>query len=146
MGSAMKTIYTAHAVTVAGREGRAETDDKQLSVQLSKPGSGKPGTNPEQLFAAGYGACFGGAVEAVAKKQQVTIDKITVRADVSLNQDESQGYFIAVVLDVALEGPDAATAKKIVEAAHQLCPYSKATRGNVDVRLKVNDKPLAAAA
>lgn len=142
----MKTLYTAHATTVGGRQGHSETDDKQLSLNLSSPGSGKPGTNPEQLFACGYSACFGSAIEAVAKKQQVSVSEIKVHADISLNQDEATGYSISAVLNVSLAGVDAATAQTLVEAAHQICPYSKATRGNIEVTLKVNDQPLKAAA
>ncbi len=142
----MKTLYTARAETVAGREGHAETDDKQLSVNLSKPGSGKPGVNPEQLFAVGYGACFGSAVEAVARKQQVTVSEVKVQTEVSLNQDDESGYFISAVLNVTLPGVDDAVAREIVTAAHQMCPYSKATRGNIEVTLNVNNTPLAKAA
>ena len=142
----MKTLYTAHATTIAGREGRSETDDKQLSLNLSRPGSGKLGTNPEQLFACGYSACFGSAIEAVAKIQKVAVSEIKVQADVTLNQDDNNGYFIGATLNVSLAGVDDATAKKIVEAAHQMCPYSKATRGNIEVKLQVNNQSLASAA
>lgn len=142
----MKTLYTAHATTVAGREGHSETDDKQLSVTLSKPGSGKAGTNPEQLFAAGYSACFGSAIDAVAKKQQVKVGEIMVQADVDLNQAESSGYSIRVTLNVTLAGVERMTAQRLVEAAHRVCPYSKATRNNIEVTLKVNNEPLAQAA
>lgn len=142
----MTTIYTAKATTIAGREGYSETDDKQLAVNLSKPGSGKPGTNPEQLFAIGYSACFGGAVDAVAKSQKVELSEVKIEATVNLDKDEKTGFSISVELNASLTGTDAATAAKIVEAAHQMCPYSKATRGNIDVKLKVNNQPLAKAA
>lgn len=142
----MKTLYTAHATTIAGREGHSQTDDNQLNVTLSKPGSGKPGTNPEQLFAAGYSACFGSAIDAVAKSQKVVVSEIKVQADVNLNQDDKGGYFISATLNVSLTGVDNATAQKLVETAHQVCPYSKATRGNIDVALKVDNQPLAKAA
>ena len=142
----MKTLYTAHATTIAGREGHSETDDKQISVNLSKPGGGKPGTNPEQLFACGYSACFGSAIDAVAKKQQVAVSEIKVQADVNLNVDDEGGYFISATLNVTLAGVDQATAEQIVEKAHHVCPYSKATRGNIEVTLKVNNEPLATAA
>lgn len=142
----MKTLYTAHATTIAGREGRSETDDKQLAVTLSRPDSGKPGTNPEQLFAAGYSACFGSAVEAIAKKKEISVTKIKVQADVGLNQDDEGGYFINVTLNVTLAGVDSSVAKELVEAAHQVCPYSKATRGNIEVVLQVNSESLAQAA
>ncbi len=133
----MKTLYTAHATTVAGREGHSKTDDGTLDLQLSPPGSGKPGTNPEQLFAVGYGACFGGAVGLVAKKQGVTPSEVKVSASVDLRQADD-GFSIAVELDVALAGIDDETAASIVKTAHTVCPYSKATRGNIDVTLKVN--------
>jgi Ohr subfamily peroxiredoxin len=142
----MKTLFTAKATTIAGRNGHTETEDKSISLDLAMPGSGKKGANPEQLFAMGYSACFGSAIDAVAKKQQVKVDEIKVQADVSLNTDDSGGYFIGAVLNVSLKGVDAATAKKLVEAAHQICPYSKATRGNIEVQLKVNNEPLKQAA
>lgn len=142
----MKNLYTAHATTIGGRNGHSETNDKQLVLNLSTPGGNKPGTNPEQLFAAGYSACFGSAIEAVAKMQKTIVSEIKVEAEVSLNQDDKGGYFIAAVLNVTLAGVDDATAHKLVESAHQICPYSKATRGNIDVKLKVNDQPLAQAA
>ena len=142
----MKTLYTAHATTIAGRDGQSTTDDGRLSVKLSRPGSSLPGTNPEQLFAAAYSACFGGAVEAVAKKQNIATTEIKVQADVTLNQDDSNGYFIGATLNVSLAGVDNATAQKIVADAHQMCPYSKATRGNIEVILKVNNEPVAQAA
>ena len=103
-------------------------------------------TRSEQLFAAGYSGCFGSAVAAVAKKQNIAIQEIKITADVSLNQDDNNGYFLAVTLNANLAGIDTAQALQLVEAAHQVCPYSKATRGNIDVTLKVNDKPLAQAA
>lgn len=142
----MKTLYTAHVTTVAGRAGHSETDDKQLSVTLSKPSGDKPGTNPEQLFAMGYSACFGSAIEAIAKKQQANIGEVKVQADVSLNQDEDNGFFISVALNVSVGGVERPVAQKLVEAAHQVCPYSKATRGNINVILKVNNTPLSEAA
>lgn len=142
----MKTLYTAKATSTAGREGHSETDDKKLSLNLSKPGGNGNGTNPEQLFACGYSACFGSAVEAVAKKQGNAISEVKVQAEVNLNQDDEGGYFLSVVLNVSLAGVDDATAMEIVEKAHYVCPYSKATRGNIDVTLAVNDRPVQSAA
>lgn len=132
----MKTLYTAHAKAIGGREGYAETDDKKISVDFAAPGSGKPGTNPEQLFACGYGACFGGAIAHVARQQKLEIGTPEVEAEVSLNQGDD-GFFISVVLNVSIPGLDKAEAEKLVQTAHTVCPYSKATRGNVDVVLKV---------
>lgn len=134
----MKTLYTAHATTIAGREGYSETDDKQISVKMSKAGSGQPGTNPEQLFACGYSACFGSAIEAAAKQQETQPSEIKVQADINLNQDDDHSYFLSVTLNVTLAGVDDATAQKLVAAAHNICPYSKATRGNIEVTLIAN--------
>lgn len=141
----MKTLYTARATTTAGREGQSQTDDGQLIVKLSRPGSNQPGTNPEQLFAAGYSACFGGAVEAVAKRENISIGQVTVQAEVTLNQDDN-GFFIGASLNVNIANVDNATAQQIVAGAHEMCPYSKATRGNIEVTLKVDNQPLAQAA
>ncbi len=139
----MTVLYTAHAKSIAGRDGHVETDDKNISVDLIRPGSrDKPGTNPEQLFACGYSACFGGAVKAVAAKQNIT-GEVTVHADVTLNQDET-GFFIGATLKVDIADTDPDTAETIVQAAHQMCPYSKATRGNIVVNLIANGKPLSA--
>jgi osmotically inducible protein OsmC len=140
-----KTLYTAHATAIGGRAGKAETDDKKISVQLSRPGSGEPGTNPEQLFASGYSACFGSAVEFVAKQQKLDVGQVKVQADVILFQGED-GFSLGVVLDVTLPGIDQPTAQKIVTAAHQVCPYSKAIRNNIVVTLKANGQELAKAA
>lgn len=133
----MKTLYTARAKAVGGREGHAETYDKKVSVDFAAPGSGKPGTNPEQLFACGYAACFGSAIAHVARQQKLEIGTPEVEAEVSLNQGDD-GFSISVVLNVTIANLDKATAEKLVQTAHTVCPYSKATRGNVDVVLKVN--------
>jgi len=95
----MKTLYTAKALSIAGREGHVETDDKRLSFDLSKPGGEGAGTNPEQLFACGYSACFGSAVASVARAEKVHISDVKVWAEVNLNQDEDGGYFLAVELN-----------------------------------------------
>lgn len=142
----MKTLYTAHATTVAGRDGHSRTDDGKLDLKLGRPGSSDEGTNPEQLFAAGYSACFGSAIDAVAKKEKASVSRVEVSADVNLNQDDSNGYFLSVTLDAKLEGVDDATANAIVAKAHHVCPYSKATRGNIEVTLKVSGSPLKQAA
>ncbi len=138
----MKTLYTAHATITGGRDGRAVTDDNKIDVKLVPPGSGKDGTNPEQLFAVGYGACFGGAVAAVSKSQDVS-GKVTVKSDVNLNKDDTGGFFISVVLDVNIEGlDDEEKLEEIVLSAHHMCPYSKATRGNIEVKLRANGKEI----
>lgn len=141
----MKTLYTARATAIGGREGHAETDDKKVSVDFATPGTGKPGTNPEQLFACGYAACFGGALAHVARMQKLDIGTPEIKSEVSLNQDDG-GFFIAATLDISLPALDHAGAQKLVETAHTVCPYSKATRGNIQVTLKVNGSPLAKAA
>jgi osmotically inducible protein OsmC len=140
----MKNLYTAHVTSVGGRGGHVESDDKRISFDLT-PFDSKSGTNPEQLFAAGYSACFGSALDAVAKSEKVEVSKITVKADVALNQEGSD-YSLSATLNVTLPGVDREIAEKLVAKAHQVCPYSKATRGNIEVTLKVNDTPLAKAA
>lgn len=142
----MKNLYTAHATSVGGRSGHVETDDKRLSFDLA-PSNSKTGTNPEQLFACGYAACFGSALDAVAKAKKIELGKqVTVNIDVNLNQDDKGGYFLAATINVSLPDIDNAQAKQLVSEAHHVCPYSKATRGNIDVQLKVNDQSLAKAA
>lgn len=136
-----KTLYTAHAKAVGGREGHAETDDKKISVDFAAPGSGKPGTNPEQLFACGYGACFGGALAYAARQQKLDIGTPEVEVDVSLNQGDD-GFSISAVLTVSLPALDKVAAEKLVQLAHTICPYSKATRGNIEVTLKVKEQEL----
>lgn len=128
-----KVLYTAHAHTTGGRDGQSKTDDGRLDVTLSSPGTSGTGTNPEQLFAAGYSACFIGAIKAVAgmKKIDVPAD-LSIDASVDLGKIPA-GYGIAVRLDISLPGMDRAAAQDLVDAAHQVCPYSNATRGNIDV-------------
>ena len=142
----MKTLYTAHATTIAGRAGHTATDDKKIDLDLSAPGSDGAGSNPEQLFACGYSACFGSAVDAAAKKEKIDLKEIAIHADVSLHQDEEKGFFISVSLNAQLDGVDDATARQLVEKAHQICPYSKATHGNIDVQLQVNNQNISAKA
>ncbi|WP_417460477.1 organic hydroperoxide resistance protein [Kordiimonas sp.] len=136
-----KTLYTAHATATGGREGTAKTDDGVLDLRLSTPkglgGAGGDGTNPEQLFAAGYAACFIGAMKAVGGKTG-----IKVPADVSIASSVGigpipNGFGIEVELNISLPGLDSETAEKLVAAAHQVCPYSNATRGNVEVTLNI---------
>ena len=134
-----KVLYTAQAHTIGGREGAGKTSDGALDVKLSSPGSGKPGTNPEQMFAVGYSACFIGAMRAVAPKVNVKVpDDVAIDASVSLGPiDGGAAYGIAVKLAISLPGLDEAQKKSLVEAAHLVCPYSNATRGNIDVDLTI---------
>ncbi|NVJ97242.1 MAG: organic hydroperoxide resistance protein [Alphaproteobacteria bacterium] len=134
-----KTLYTAHATATGGRAGTAKSDDGRLDVSLSTPkglgGDDGAGTNPEQLFAAGYAACFIGAMKAVAGKQGISLP-----ADVSINSSVGigpipGGFGIEATLEVNLPGMDRDAAEALIAAAHQVCPYSNATRGNIEVTL-----------
>ncbi|RZI98720.1 MAG: organic hydroperoxide resistance protein [Rubrivivax sp.] len=137
MASLEKVLYTAKAHTTGGRDGASKTDDGRLDVKLSSPGTSGTGTNPEQLFAAGYSACFIGAMKAVAGMQKITLpDGLAVDAEVDLGK-LGQAYGIAARLNVALPGMDRAAAQALVDAAHQVCPYSNATRGNIDVAINL---------
>ncbi len=139
----MSIIYTAHATATGGRDGRAETDTKSLSVPLIRPGASGEGTNPEELFACGYGACFGGALAHIAKQKGIELPgPATIKIDVNLHKDDA-GFNISAALDVQLEGLDEAVATDLVKATHDFCPYSKATRGNIEVTLKLNGKAIA---
>lgn len=136
----MKTLYTAKATTMGGREGYTVTDDKKIDLALSPPGSQGAGTNPEQLFACAYSACFGGAVAAVSKSQGVS-GKATVMAEVNLIKDDKEGFFLSALLDTNIEGlDDDEKLEEIILSAHHMCPYSKATRGNIEVKLKANGR------
>jgi Ohr subfamily peroxiredoxin len=134
-----KVLYIAEAHTTGGRDGAGKTSDGALDVTLSSPGSGKPGTNPEQLFAIGYSACFIGAMRAVAPKLNIKVpDGVAIDARVSLGKTAGGDAFaIAVKLSISLPGLDDAQKKQLVDAAHQVCPYSNATRGNIDVELAI---------
>ena len=140
----MAVLATETASATAGREGKATSPDGKINVQLSPPGSNGPGTNPEQLFAAGYSACFGGAIGAAASLAKVPLKMadIKVTATVRLHKDDS-GFFIDATLDAELQGVDQQQAEALVAKAHTICPYSKATRGNIEVKLLANGKPVA---
>ncbi len=145
----MTIIYTAHATTKGGRNGHSETDDGTLKLDLASPGGpkSKPGvtTNPEQLFACGYSACFGGALEFLGKQQGIDASQSSVAADVNLHKGDD-GFSLSVTLHVTLPGVPQDAANKLVQATHAFCPYSKATRGNIKVDFTVNKQALAAAA
>ncbi len=136
-----KILYTAHATSTGGRAGTSKSDDGALDVRLTTPkglgGDGAPGTNPEQMFAAGYSACFIGAMKAVAGKQKIKLpDDTAIDSSVAIGPIP-QGFGIQVWLKVNVPGMDKAQVRQIVDAAHQVCPYSNATRGNVEVSLEV---------
>ena len=133
-----KLLYTAHTHVVGGREnGVAKSSDGELDLKLSTPGAGRPGTNPEQLFAAGWSACFEGAIKHVARSQKIALPaEPEIDAEVDLNMADD-GFFLRARLNVALPGLDRDVAEAVVAAAHQACPYSKATRGNIDVAITV---------
>jgi osmotically inducible protein OsmC len=134
-----KVLYTARVHTTGGRDGNSKSDDGKLEVRLTPPAMNGPGTNPEQLFAAGYSACYIGALKAVAGKMKVTLPAdLAVDAEVDLGPiREGNAYGIAARLNISLPGLDRAQAQQLVDAAHQVCPYSNATRGNIDVQLKL---------
>jgi osmotically inducible protein OsmC len=130
-----KIVYTARATVTGGRQGHASTEDGILDLDLTAPketGGPGTGTNPEQLFAVGYGACFQGALGAVAKKEGIDTSKSVVEIAVGFGP-EGNSYAITADITATIPGVDDATAQRLVEAAHQVCPYSKATRGNVPV-------------
>jgi osmotically inducible protein OsmC len=139
----MQVLYTASATATGGRDGRATSDDKVLDVALSTPkqlgGAGGAGTNPEQMFAAGYSACFLSALKLVggALKTPIPADT-TVSAQVGIGPNDKGGFGLAVSLSIVTPGMDQAQAEAAVAKAHEVCPYSNATRGNIDVKLSVN--------
>jgi len=136
-----KVLYTAHATSTGGREGKSVSSDGALNVTLSTPkelgGAGGPGTNPEQLFAAGYSACFIGAMKAVAGKLKIALPAdLSIAAEVGIGPIPA-GFGIQATLNISLPGMERAAAEQLVAAAHQVCPYSNATRGNIDVTLNI---------
>lgn len=142
-----KVIYTAEATVTGGRaDGRGVTSDGMLDVSLRLPqemGGDGSGTNPEQLFAVGFAACFEGALAVVARRERAEVGDVSIDSRVSMLPTEERGFKLAVELDVSLpQVPDAEVAKRIVAGAHAVCPYSNATRGNIDVALTVNGEPV----
>ena len=139
----MNVLYTTQATSTGGREGSSKSADGVLAVTLSTPkelgGAGGPGTNPEQLFAAGYSACFLGALKFVAGKAKIHIPaESTVTAQVGIGpRDDEQGFGIEVELTISVPGMDPSTVKQLVDQAHIVCPYSHATKNNIPVVLKV---------
>jgi Ohr subfamily peroxiredoxin len=138
----MQILYTANATATGGRDGRATSDDEKLNVQLSTPkelgGAGGEGTNPEQMFAAGYSACFIGAMKFVAAAEKITLPAITsVNGLVGIGPNGKGGFGLQVTLNVSIPGMDRSAAEALVHKAHEVCPYSNATRGNIEVTLAV---------
>lgn len=135
----MKTLYTAEATAHGGREGKVESSDQKLQLSLDIPkemgGRGGAGTNPEQLFAAGYSACFHSALKFVAGRQKLDTTDSTVTARVSIGPNDAGGFALAVELAITLPKLEREAAQKLVETAHQVCPYSNATRNNIPVTL-----------
>ena len=138
MSQIEKVLYTGKTHTTSGgRDGESRSSDGRLDIKLSRPGSAGNGTNPEQLFAAGWSACFIGAMGRAAGSQKVTLPTdLSVDAEVDLGTG-GEAFFLQARLNVSLPGMDRDAARKIVDAAHQLCPYSKATRGNIDVEINL---------
>ena len=136
----MQTIYNTSATASAGRNGQVKTDDGLLDVSLAYPkemGGAGNATNPEQLFAAGYAACFSNAVLHVAREAKVKLSEAPVTAEVGIGPNSDGGFALTVSLAVALD-LEQETALNLVRTAHQVCPYSNATRGNIDVQVSVN--------
>ncbi|QNP40774.1 organic hydroperoxide resistance protein [Lysobacter solisilvae (ex Woo and Kim 2020)] len=139
MSKSVETIlYTAHTHVTGGRTGAGKSSDGALDVKLGTPGTNQPGTNPEQLFGVGYSACFIGAIQLAAAARKVRLpEDASVDAEVSLGKTGAGDYQLAVKLNVNLPGLDEDLKRELVEVAHQTCPYSRMTRGNVDVELAV---------
>jgi osmotically inducible protein OsmC len=138
-----RPLYTAEATITGGRaDGHGRSSDGALDVQLRTPtemGGDGGGTNPEQLFAVGFAACFEGALHVAARREHVEVGNVSINSRVSLNPTNDRAYQLAVVLDVTLPGiTEPEQAGRIVQAAHQVCPYSNATRGNIEVKLIAN--------
>jgi len=133
----MKVLYTASVTSTGGRDGRATSDDGLLDVKLAPPkelGGAGGATNPEQLFAAGYTACFIGAMKFVGGRDKIAVPaNVSVTANVSIGPREDEGFGLAVKLNVSLPGLDRAVAEDLVARAHKVCPYSHATKGNISV-------------
>ena len=135
-------VYTASATATGdGRGGHTRSSDGVLDLDLAVPkemgGPGGPHTNPEQLFAAGYAACFHSAIKGVAARQKITLTDTAITVDVGIGPNGNGGFGLSVAIEAELPGLDEAAAKALIEAAHQVCPYSNATRGNVDVNLTI---------
>src|SRR6202166_686598 len=140
-----KSLYTAHAHVIGGRDGHGRTSDGELDVNLRRPkemGGEGGGTNPEELFAVGYAACFESALAVVARRRHLDASDVSIDSSVSLLPTGDGGFRLAVTLDVSLPSIDRDVAAELVRGAHQVCPYSNATRGNIDVDLLLGGQPI----
>ena len=137
----MKPLYTATATAHGGRDGQVDSSDGTISLKLAMPkelgGPGGAATNPEQLFAAGYAACFESALRMVARLQKLPLTDAHIRAEVTIGRTDDNGFGLQVALHGKIAGLDDAAAQQLMHAAHQVCPYSRATRGNIEVALNV---------
>lgn len=137
----MKTFYTAKATAEGGRSGSVKTDDGKIDMNLSVPkdmgGDGGEGTNPEQFFASAYSACYGSALQSIAEIEGVDMGDFSVTASVSIGKTEKGNYQLAVILDSYIPGVDVETGEDLVNKAHEVCPFSRATRDNIDVTLNL---------
>jgi Ohr subfamily peroxiredoxin len=132
-----KVLYTGKTHTTGGRDGASRSSDGRLDVKLSSPGTAGAGTNPEQLFAAGWSACFEGAMGLAAHKRKITLPAdLAIDAEVDLNKNDD-GYFLSARLNVSLPGVDRDVAQALIDEAHQTCPYSKLARDNIDVTINL---------
>jgi lipoyl-dependent peroxiredoxin len=142
----MKVLYTAEVSVSGGREGQAKSSDGNLEVTLHVPqemgGPGGAGTNPEQLFAAGYAACFQSALMTAARRQHVDASQSTVTAKVGIGPNGKGGFGLEVELRIQLPGVERSEGEKLVTLAHEVCPYSNATRGNIPVQLTLEGVPV----
>ncbi|MCW6533947.1 organic hydroperoxide resistance protein [Sphingomonas lycopersici] len=137
-------LYTANVHTVGGREGAARSSDGALDIRLSPPGTSRPGTNPEQLFAAGWSACFEGALGLAAKERGIALPGDTaVDASVDLHFDAAEGYFLTARLEVTIPGIADNIAARLIERAHETCPYSKMTRGGIAAEVTLRTAAVA---
>ena len=136
----MKTLYTASVNVVGGRNGEVKSSDGILNFPVRMPkelGGSGGATNPEQLFAAGYAACFDGALNLVARNQKISIGQTSITAHVSIGPNDKGGFQLAAKLQVKIPGVERNVGEQLLKAAHEVCPYSNATRGNIDVELEL---------
>lgn len=137
----MKAMYTAKSTAKGGRNGSVKSSDGKIDMNMSVPkgmgGDDGKGTNPEQLFASGYAACYGSALQAVAESKKIDIGAFSVTANVKIGKNEDDDFQLAVILDSYIPGADQETGEMLVNSAHEMCPYSRATRDNIDVTLNL---------